>query len=74
VYLKWHKPLRSSWEAEECKPLPQGSCYKLRVRRLARSTGNGAPNTRGVHSSNFRLNVSALSGVGGALKGCAGGI
>ena len=27
---------------------------------------------RGIHSSTFRLNVSALSGIGGAFRGCLG--
>jgi hypothetical protein len=31
------------------------------------------PRTRGLHSSTFRLNVSALRGIGGACKGCLGG-
>jgi len=29
---------------------------------------------RGLHSSTFRLNVSALYGIGGALRGCLGGV
>jgi hypothetical protein len=27
---------------------------------------------RGLHSSTFRLNVSALCGIGGAFRGCLG--
>ena len=29
---------------------------------------------RGLHSSTFRLNVSAFCGIGGAFKGCLGGV
>ena len=29
---------------------------------------------RGLHSSSFRLNVSALCGIGGASGGCLGGV
>ena len=29
---------------------------------------------RGLHSSTFQLNVSALRGIGGAFKGCSGGV
>ena len=32
------------------------------------------PITRGSHSSTFRLNVSALCGIGGAFRGCLGGV
>jgi len=29
---------------------------------------------RGLHSSTFRLNLSALCGIGSALRGCSGGV
>jgi hypothetical protein len=29
---------------------------------------------RGLHSSTFRLNVSAFRGIGGASRGCVGGV
>jgi len=29
---------------------------------------------RGLHSSTIRLNVSALCGIGGARRGCLGGV
>jgi len=29
---------------------------------------------RGLHSSTFRLNVSAFCGIGGAFRGCSGGV
>jgi hypothetical protein len=29
---------------------------------------------RGLHSSRFRLNASALCGIGGALRGCFRGV
>ena len=29
---------------------------------------------RGLHSSTFRLNVSTLCGIGGAFRGCLGGV
>ena len=32
------------------------------------------PAGRGLHSSTFRLNVSAFCGVGGAFRGCSGGV
>ena len=32
------------------------------------------PNSRGSHSSTFRLNVSALCGIGGAFGKCVGGV
>ena len=32
------------------------------------------PHTRGLHSSTFRLNVSAFSGIGGAFRGCIEGV
>jgi hypothetical protein len=38
---------------------------------LATGAANG-PVGRGLHSSTFRLNVSALCGIGGAFGGCLG--
>ena len=32
------------------------------------------PRARGLHSSTFRLNVSAFDGIGGAFRGCLGGV
>jgi len=29
---------------------------------------------RGLHSSTFRVNLSAFCGIGGALRGCLGGV
>ena len=29
---------------------------------------------KGLHSSTFRLNVSAFCGIGGAFRGCLGGV
>jgi hypothetical protein len=34
----------------------------------------GWPESRGLHSSTFRLNVSAFCGIEGAFKGCLGGV
>ena len=31
-------------------------------------------NNRRLHSSTFRLNVSAIDGIGGACRGCIGGV
>jgi hypothetical protein len=36
--------------------------------------GDGAPLARGIHSSTFRLNVSAFCGIGGAFMGCLEGV
>ena len=43
----------------ECKPLP-------------RARSERRPDTRGLHSSTFRLNVSAFCGIGGAFWDCLG--
>jgi hypothetical protein len=32
------------------------------------------PGTRGLHSSTFRLNVSAFCAIGGAFRGCIGDV
>jgi len=32
------------------------------------------PHIRGLHSSTFQLNLSAYCGIGGACKGCLGGV
>jgi len=32
--------------------------------------GNKGPSARGLHSSTFQLNLSALHGIGGARRGC----
>ena len=42
----------------ECKPLLDGE--------------GGLDTGRGLHSSAFRLNVSAFCGIGGALRDCLG--
>ena len=34
---------------------------------------NRGPQSRGLHSSTFRLSVSAFCGIGGAFRGCLGG-
>ena len=34
----------------------------------------GVPRSRGLHSSTFRLNVSAFCGIGVASRGCLGGV
>jgi len=34
----------------------------------------GADSGKGLHSSTFRLNVSAFYGKGGAIRGCVGGV
>jgi len=48
---------------------------KQRVHRAASTCrcreGEGG---RGLHSSTFRLNVSAFCGIGGAFRGCVGGV
>ena len=36
--------------------------------------GVAAPLARGLHSFVFQLNVSALCGIGGAFRGCLGGV
>jgi hypothetical protein len=55
---------------DKCKPLDSGRARRLRrVARFPRWRGG-----RGLHSSTFRLNVSALCGIGGALGGCVGGV
>jgi len=41
-------------------------------RRHGRHGGDGKPGGRGLHSSTFRLNVSAFCGIGGVLGGCIG--
>jgi hypothetical protein len=41
---------------------------------LLYGTAGGAVYGRGLHSSNFRLNVSALCGMGGASRGCSGDV
>ena len=39
----------------------------------ARAVQRGTPG-RGLHSSTFRLNISAYWGIGGAFEGCLGGV
>jgi hypothetical protein len=69
--------LKLSSNMNECKPLVQDrgsaggsgrACLRHRVPRAARIYG------RGLHSSTFRLIVSAFCWIGGALKGCLGGV
>ena len=50
---------------DECKPLADGtSSYAS----SAYSGGAGSAGGRGLHSSTFRLNVSAFCGIGGAFR------
>jgi hypothetical protein len=53
------------------------SCSPLRVRGTCRTPSGPAPptpRTKGLHSSTFRLNVSTFYGIGGAIRGCYGGV
>jgi len=52
---------------DECKPLVAGSA-------LAPLDVAAMDPGRGLHSSTFRLNVSTFCGIGGALRGCVGGV
>ena len=45
----------------EWKPLPGSLCKCIWF---------SAPTSRGLRSSTFRVNLSALYGIGGARKGC----
>jgi len=51
-----------SFEVKECKPLADGAIVGSGVLELAAG--------RGLHSSTFQLNLSALYGIGGARRGC----
>ena len=42
--------------------------------RHANDARDGHACGRGLHSSTFRLNVSALCAIGGSFKGCLGGV
>jgi hypothetical protein len=58
--------LRTELEREEC--------VKALLRALAAVAPSTATSGRGLHSSTFRLNVSAFCGIGGALNNCVGGV
>ena len=51
-----------------CKPLPPPRLATRRWRRCGAWTPPPPP--RGLHSSTFRLNLSALYGIGGARRAC----
>ena len=57
---------------DECKPLMAGETV-IQQRDMSRElifvrTG------RGSHSTTFRLTISAFCGIGGAFRGCLGGV
>jgi len=59
------KILKLSSEVSECKPVHAGAHDHDAARR---NPG------RGLHSSTFRLNISVFCGIGGAFRGCLGGV
>ena len=63
--------LKLSSKVNECKPLRVGDAAG-RVEAGGAGVGDGAVG-RGLHSSTFRLNVSAFCEIGGACRGCLGG-
>jgi hypothetical protein len=73
---------------DECKPLLRGiprregggysgGTARARAsyhREAVRCHPDNLPPGRGLHSSTFRLNVSAFCGLGGACRGCIRGL
>jgi hypothetical protein len=60
-----------SRKVDECKPLPPTRTPRRRLQqRPPRPRRQRRPQTRGLHSSTFQLNISAFCGIGGALRGC----
>ena len=75
VGLRRFRPCRPGAECRILRICPRrrrrrnAGCGIFSVRPLSRRTRG-----RGLHSSTFRLNVSALCGVGGAIRDCLGGV
>jgi len=64
------------WRESELEP--RGAVERGRVGAGRAAPGRlrekPLPHGRGLHSSTFRLNVSAVRGIGGALRGCLGDV
>jgi len=59
---------------DESKPLPSSLSLSSSLSSLRSSLSTSPlPAARGLHSSSFRLKLSAFCGIGGALRGCLGG-
>ena len=71
----WTEELKLSWNRKECKPLTcgvrDGDLIMVLTRQAGAGGGGGGGGGRGLHSSTFQLNLSALYGIGGARRGCA---
>jgi len=52
----------------------QGAAVGFMLMLLAEAAEREAPGGRGLHSSTFQLNVSALCCIGGVFRGCVGGV
>jgi len=61
-----------SLKVDECKPLHAGRAPA--VLQQGRSGPGDRPAGMGLHSSTFRLNLSATCGIGGAFRGSLGGV
>jgi hypothetical protein len=69
--------LKLSCQENQCKPLTCGTLREADVGKAVTLCGwvdkQRNMGGRGLHSSTFRLNVSAFCGMGGAFRGCLGG-
>jgi len=61
--------LKLNWKVDECKPLHSGP-EGTQAAHAKQDAGRPRDTGRGLHSSTFRLNLSALYGIGGARRGC----
>ena len=66
--LRVHRGIMNKQSGDECQ-CPAASAPRASSRDLSR-----APVLRGLHSSSCRLNLSAFCGIGGACRGCSGGV
>jgi len=65
-----------TWRASSARPYEQELMTGGAARKGVSSSAlhSAVAHGRGLHSSSFRLNVSAFCGIGCAFRGCLGGI
>jgi len=61
-----------TWRAVSARPFMQG--VGVGHYSICFTNVGGALQIRGLHSSTYQLNVSASCGIGGACRGCLGGV